>query len=135
MWIQLILNSALKYAIAILLIVTFAVQTFSKWVVILAYEINKEYISANLCINKTNPSRCCKGKCFLQKKLTADEGQQQSTDKSAYPDTQVELFLHKLILFDLRFPELTVQHNFFYLDGVAQEFAPSFFQPPKDMLV
>jgi hypothetical protein len=129
------LNPALKHTIAILLIVTFAAQNFSKWIVILAYEINKEYISNNLCINKTNPSRCCKGKCFLQKKLTADEGQQQSTDKSAYPDTQAELFLHKLILFDLRFPELTIHHNFFYLDGVSREFSSSFFQPPKDMLV
>jgi hypothetical protein len=101
---------------------------------IAAYEINKDYIAKNLCVNRARPSCCCKGKCFLQKKLIADEEQQQPTGKSTHPDTQVELFLQKLIQIDFRLPALINQHNFFYLNGSSQEFAPSFFQPPKCLL-
>lgn len=131
-WIRLILRSVLKYPITILLIVTIAIHTFSKWIVILEYEINKDYIARNLCINRAKPSCCCKGKCFLQKKLAADEDQQQPVGKSAHPeDTQVELFLHKLIQIDFRLPVLIIRHNLFYLNGKSQEFTPSFFQPPQ----
>ncbi|MEP6951485.1 MAG: hypothetical protein ABI863_19500 [Ginsengibacter sp.] len=121
----------MKYIIAILLIVTIAVQTFSKWIVIATYEINKDYIASNLCINKAKPSCCCKGKCFLQKKLVADEDQQQPTGNSAHPDTQFEFFLQKPVQIDFRLPALSNRYNFYYLNGSSQEFAPSFFQPPQ----
>lgn len=120
----------MKYIIAILLIVTIAIQTFSKWIVIAAYEINKDYIAKNLCVNRTRPS-CCKGKCFLQKRLAADEEQQQPAGKSAHQDIQVELFLQPLVQIDFRLQALSRQHNFLYLNGKSQEFASSFFQPPK----
>ena len=73
--ILLLLITGLKYIITILLIVTIAIQTFSKWFLILQYEIHKDYIANNLCVNRSKPSSCCKGKCFLQKKLFADEDQ------------------------------------------------------------
>jgi hypothetical protein len=134
-YIRLILRTVLKYTITILLMVTIAIQTFSKWIAILEYEINKDYIALNLCVNKAKPSSRCKGKCFLQKKLTADEDQQQSTGKSVHhEDVQVEFFLHKLIQIDFQLPALITQHNFFYLNGKSQEFTPSFFQPPQYLL-
>jgi hypothetical protein len=130
--ILLLLTSVLKGTITILLIATIAIQTFSKWLVILQYEINKDYIANNLCVNRAKPACCCKGKCFLQKKLAADEDQQQSSGKSAYQkDTQAEFFLQKIAKIDFRFPALIIQHNFFYLNGKSQEFTPSFFQPPR----
>jgi len=97
--------------------------------------MNKEYIANNLCVNRTKPSSCCKGKCFLQKKLATDEDQQQSTGKSAHQiNTQVELFLQELTQIDFLLPALISQHNFFYLNGKPQEFTSSFFQPPQCLL-
>ena len=122
----------LKYVITIFLIVTIAIQTFSKWFLILQYEINKDYIANNLCVNRAKPSSCCKGKCFLQKKLSADEDQQQSAGKSTrLKDTQVEFFLHRIAKIDFQLPVLTISHNFFYQNGKSQEFTSFIFQPPQ----
>ena len=130
--ILLLLTSGLKYIITILLIVTIAIQTFSKWFLILQYEIQKDYIANNLCVDRAKPSSCCKGKCFLQKKLSADEDQQQSLGKSSrLKDSQVDFFLHGIAKIDFRLPVLILRHNFFYQNGKSQEFTPALFQPPQ----
>ncbi|MDX2191341.1 MAG: hypothetical protein SFY32_15925 [Bacteroidota bacterium] len=38
---------------------------------ILACEMNKTFIATNFCVNKSNPTSCCKGKCFVNKSLKA----------------------------------------------------------------
>lgn len=73
----------LKYSVVILLILLTAFQTFSKWCMILEYQANKEFIAKNLCINRARPACCCHGKCYLEKKLKADEGSQQMPARSA----------------------------------------------------
>jgi hypothetical protein len=61
----------MKGAATVILMLLFSLQTFSKWVCVLDYQLNKEYIANNLCINKTK--RECKGKCQLLKKLNETE--------------------------------------------------------------
>jgi predicted ATPase len=62
-------------SILILLLIT---QTFSKWIVILNYQINKEYIAAKLCENKARPQLHCNGKCQFMKKMKATEEKEQA---------------------------------------------------------
>lgn len=50
------------------------------WVIPLLYldfEIRRDYIAANLCINKNRPKLNCNGKCYLAKKLKALEEQEK----------------------------------------------------------
>ena len=42
------------------------------------YNINKEYIAKELCINKSRPASTCKGKCYLSKKMKEQEKQEQT---------------------------------------------------------
>ena len=42
------------------------------------YNINKDYISSVLCINKAKPASTCKGKCYLSKKMDEQEKQEQT---------------------------------------------------------
>jgi hypothetical protein len=49
------------------------ITTFSKGIVWLNYEVNKDFISKNLCINRSKPVLHCKGKCQLMKKLAEDD--------------------------------------------------------------
>lgn len=123
----------LRYLFTILLIITVAIQTFSKWMVIAAFEINKDYIAKNLCINRAKPSNCCKGKCFLKKKLDGDEDSPQSSGKILHLDSQLQLFLHKIVPIALAPPLLKLHYNSFYLAGKSQEFSPSFFEPPQEL--
>lgn len=60
--------------ILILLVMT---QTFSKWFVVLSFNLNRDYIAKNLCENRSRPVLKCNGNCVLMKKMKAEEKQEQ----------------------------------------------------------
>lgn len=59
------------------------IQSMNKLVVILDYQINKDYISKNLCENRNHPERKCCGKCYLKKQLnnTEKDNSKNKTDE------------------------------------------------------
>jgi hypothetical protein len=59
----------MKHLFAILLLLAFAFQSFSKLVVLACHEINKDYIASTLCENRSRPKLNCNGKCHLAKKM------------------------------------------------------------------
>ena len=63
----------MKLIIVPLLILLIATQAFSKWVLLMEYEWNKEYIAQNLCDNRNRPQLNCEGKCELAKKMVEEE--------------------------------------------------------------
>ena len=67
--------------VAIVLFLGVLFQSMSKLVVIVNYEIHKDYIVKNLCENRDKPKMCCKGKCQLKKQLnnTENEGTKNKT--------------------------------------------------------
>ncbi|HEX2630073.1 MAG TPA: hypothetical protein VHM26_13700 [Chitinophagaceae bacterium] len=68
----------MKFITATILLLLMLTQSFSKWMVVLEYELNKKFISEKLCVNKSKPSMHCNGRCYLVKKLISDEEQPQS---------------------------------------------------------
>lgn len=72
------------------------------------------------------------GKCFLQKKLANDEGQQQSPDKPIrLTGTDFELFLHKEQRINLDLPLMDNRFHFFNFNSKLPQYYPSVFQPPQ----
>jgi hypothetical protein len=65
----------MKFAAATIFILLLLTQTFSKWLIVIDYAINKEYIAKNLCENKSKPLLHCNGKCQMAKKIAAEENQ------------------------------------------------------------
>lgn len=74
----------LAVPILILLLLT---QSFSSWVVVVAWKINRDYIARNLCVNRARPQLKCGGKCVLMKRLEQKEKeeQQQATPQLNLP--------------------------------------------------
>jgi hypothetical protein len=62
-----------KQVAVFILIFLVAAQTFSKWLIVLEYKVNQDYIAKNLCENRNKPKLHCNGKCQLAKKLTEDQ--------------------------------------------------------------
>src|SRR5262245_61157718 len=52
-------------------------QTFSRFFIVMDYQLNKEYIAKNLCVNKEKPKMQCNGKCHMMKKLAQEEKKDQ----------------------------------------------------------
>jgi hypothetical protein len=121
-----------KYPVTILLILLIAAQSFSKWCLIAEFQVNRDFIARNLCVNRLNPISCCKGTCFLNKKLADDENKQQTPVKGGQQD-EVLLQVHRPENL-LPAPPVTlvaVLHSTRYVQRGAQEYLPSFFAPPR----
>jgi hypothetical protein len=81
-----------------ILILLVLVQTFTSWVIVAEYSINKDYIAKNLCENKTRPKLHCNGKCQLMKKLAEEE--KQNSPAGSPSGTKIKLsdvlFTHEI---------------------------------------
>jgi hypothetical protein len=122
----------LKYPVTILLILLIALQTFSKWALILEYQVNKDFIAKNLCENRDNIISCCAGKCYLNKKLAKDESPQPAPGRSAQKEeSPLQLFLLFGALSDSRPTMASPVHSTRWLPAYSQEHILSFFQPPQ----
>lgn len=64
---------ALKNVVAILLVMVVLSQTWVKVGVVVYYNINKAYISQQLCENRNKPALHCNGHCYLAKQLKKTE--------------------------------------------------------------
>jgi len=69
----------MKFILVPILMMLLLTQTFSKWLVVFEYKLNKDYIAQKLCVNKAKPKLHCNGKCQMMKRL-AEEGKQSSTN-------------------------------------------------------
>jgi hypothetical protein len=124
--------AVIKYPVTIVLILLMAVQTFSKWCLILEYQVNKDFIAKNLCINRAKPSCCCQGKCYLNKKMAADESDLQAPSKGGQKEeTTLQLFEEKNLLPQPIVMEVSIIHSTRYIDPSTQDHTLSQFEPPQ----
>jgi len=114
------------------LILLIGLQTFSKWCLILEYQVNRDYIAKNLCVNRSRPSCCCHGKCYLNKKMATDESSQQAPGKGGQKEeSPLQAFTPVNHLPELQAPVIIAVNPTRYLASPSQEYILSVFQPPQ----
>src|SRR4051794_33453797 len=86
----------MKFILVPILLLVLLTQTFSKWVVVVEYRLNKNFIAQNLCINKARPKLHCNGKCQMMKRLTAEEEQNSSGNNTAKIRIQELVFVDEM---------------------------------------
>jgi hypothetical protein len=101
--------------------------------IFLDYELRKDYIIQNYCVNKNRPELHCDGKCYLAKQIKTTE-QQEQQQKGA--DFNRYLFgvefietQNEIIVFHLSKTKLLT--NFEYRDSLSQKHLSSVFHPPS----
>ncbi|MGZ4033428.1 MAG: hypothetical protein ACXVPU_10980 [Bacteroidia bacterium] len=67
----------MKQLFIILVITGILLQNFGNTSILIHYQLNKDYISKNLCENKNKPMMHCNGKCHLMKQL-AEQSKKES---------------------------------------------------------
>ena len=88
----------MKVLVIPILLLLLMTQAFSKWMIVIEYELNKEYIAANLCENKERPILKCKGKCQMAKKMAAEDASNSASNyqakfqEVAFTDSVISLF-------------------------------------------
>jgi hypothetical protein len=122
----------MKLVVAPILMLLILSQSFSTTLVILDYDINKAYITQNLCENKTKPTLKCNGKCQLAKKIT-EEAQAPGSKEN----TQGKLKFQEVVFTDeLSRPGIdnlenkSNTHHSKYSDKLFSSLIPEVFHPP-----
>lgn len=78
--------------LSILLLSVILVQSFSKMVIFINYEINKKQITEKYCVNKSNPMAHCNGMCHMIIQLQKEEKQENPPVKSQNEKFEIILF-------------------------------------------
>ena len=121
----------MKFVSVSILLICLLSATFSKWILIGAFELNRQYISKELCINKTNPSAHCSGHCYLNKQLNNEEKPASPFNTTSSEKFEIQLFCIELPGDELISSALKkyspTQPQFF----TAQQFKQGLFQPPR----
>ena len=65
----------MKKFVSILIIFLVSIVTLHKSLVFAFYELDRDYVVEQLCINKDNPDSDCHGKCFLMKQTNEKEAE------------------------------------------------------------
>lgn len=90
----------LKHLFVIIALTGILMQNFSKVIIFLNFQLNKEYIAKNLCIKKNERNNCCKGKCHLKKQLIEDDKKEKSSSSSTIKEVkEVQLYCQQKLPF------------------------------------
>jgi hypothetical protein len=119
-----------------ILFVSIAFKMFMAPLIFADYELRKDFIIKNYCINKSRPEMHCDGKCYLAKQLqkAEQEDQKQATGN----------FISKLLSFESEFKtnhftnfflkktfQIKENPNFQYKESFSLLHTFSFFHPPQ----
>ena len=65
------------------LVASLLLQLFSREVIVMSFELNRDFIAKTLCENRDRPQLNCDGKCYLAKKLKAqhDREDRETTER------------------------------------------------------
>lgn len=101
--------------------------------VFIDYELNKDYIIQNFCVNKNKPELECDGKCYLAQKINEAREKEAESTFSSYLFTMECHFVSQTI-------KLTYVPIVFFLESKPIDFKASiydsksifaFFHPPR----
>jgi hypothetical protein len=95
------------------------------------YEINKDYISKNLCENKAKPMMHCNGKCHLHKQLAQQEKKENSLPYQNLKDKFELQYFSKTVQFKYNESTLKQEPNFVYSSFLSLLSETSIFHPPQ----
>ncbi|MEZ0540960.1 hypothetical protein [Fibrella arboris] len=83
------------------IITSLVLQLFSREVIVMSFELNRDFIAKNLCENRNRPQLNCDGKCYLAKKLKARQDREdQDTTERIQNLPVLSLFCADLFSFD-----------------------------------
>lgn len=68
----------MKFFAIPILILLLMTQAFSNWIVVITFNLNRDFIAKNLCENRDRPKLNCKGNCVLMKKMKQEQKQEQN---------------------------------------------------------
>jgi len=120
-----------KYLVVIFLSVSLLVQTFSKFIIMADYQLNRAYIAKNLCENRNKPWLHCNGKCQMMKKMRQEEKKDED-NPSRKTEAGYELYsCNPLVQIVFKAPTITPCANGHIIASSPVDRTFKIFHPPQ----
>lgn len=121
----------LRQIIAFVFLLAFAMQTFSRAIVVFDYTLNTKAYARN-CENKARPKLHCNGKCQMMKKLKGEERKdQQNPDRKAENKNEVVSLLPPISQ-DIAYVHLPEKQIYAAVQGEKErKISHTVFHPPS----
>lgn len=116
--------------VSILLLFSLLMTNFSNLFLFAGFELNRNYISAKLCVNKNKPELHCNGKCYLMKKLKQAQEKEEKQDRQS----QNNHFQEAVVVVPVVFKRYAVGEIEIHVPtsmGMPSSIKNSVFQPPR----
>jgi len=123
--------AALKQLWAIVLLLSMLGQTFSRYIVVLDYRLNKTFIAKNLCENKDRPEMKCEGKCYLCKRLKKEDKKDQDNPERKGENKFELISIEQGYLMTHPFRTVRLVEYPYFQEMISNSYATSFFHPPQ----
>ena len=123
----------MKNTLVYILLVATLLPIVSPWGTIAYYQANRDYIARVLCENRDKPDLHCDGKCYLAKKLKAQQDKQDKETTDRVQNTpSLSLFCNDLTTFGFAASPESISNTAAFSYLIAPYFAPlsPVFQPP-----
>lgn len=106
-------------------------QTFSKCWLVVSFAINQRTIAATLCENRAKANSSCQGKCYLRKRMAAQDKQEslplnggkEKFEVLMFNEVSKEMSLEYFTVITSSFPSYTA--------GPIQQDHAAIFHPPR----
>lgn len=123
----------MKFIAIPILIILLMTQTFSKWFVVLSFNLNREFIAKNLCENRYRPKLNCNGNCVLMKKMKQEEKQEQNAPGPVKLDISSIVLSSKSFFadIDIRILKFNTTYRIAGNSSKPVDRADSIFHPPS----
>lgn len=124
----------MRHFSAIILIIALIAQNYNRYIVVLNYELNKEYIAKNLCENRNKPKCCCAGKCFLKKQLAKTDKEQELPGSNSNKSINEIIFFAEQTAYSFNVPVQTLPQQKLSVNNtpfITQDHYGAVFHPPQ----
>ncbi len=123
--------------LAIVLMLSLCCQSMVKLGIVAWYQVNKNYIAANFCINKSKPELKCCGKCYLRKQLNKVDNSNNTDKHRPRKSDKTESFdciIASTMSLSFDYPPANIKHIQSYTNRYMFRYAADVFHPPPPVV-
>ncbi len=123
----------MKKYIALLLFIVMQSSLLNQWSMVMYYQVNRNFIAQNFCVNKDKPKLNCNGHCYLAKQLKKQEEKEtKSNSEKLQKLPEINLVFEEVAFFHFvpQVEDLTT-HTFSYNNLYSKLFNQTILHPPS----
>lgn len=116
-----------------ILLIAVLLPSISPWGTIAYYHFNKDYIARVLCENRNKPQLHCDGKCYLAKRLKAQQDKHDKETTERIQNTSpIQLYCEAGFQFDFEAsPTILQSPHYAYQRSPYSSYVRGFLRPPR----